>query len=191
MFKYAVNDIPKNVSLDPLPIDQTEDYPFHARMTRKGVTIDLHTAIINTTRLPRNFTVYGFDPEHIVKDRYRDPSYNCIFEMPLSQRIVNGVKVYHPDYTQLNSEYQGMGLMPHIYKKVMKTFGIKLVSGDGQSPGSVKLWYKLAGLRGVQMHSYLPHNGWSQCKQDHRVREVTTGVWAPYEHDRARCVAAA
>lgn len=192
MFKYSPDDIPQNVELGSLPFDQVDDYPMYTRMTRKGVTIDIHCSYVNLNlnRLPRRFVVYGFDPNFIVHDRYGHPSYKCIFEMPLSQRLVNGVKVYHPDYTQLDSEYQGMGLMPCIYKKVMKTFGIKLVSGDGQSPGSVKLWYKLAGLRGVCVDSYLPYHGWSKCKQNHKLKEINALAWDPYKYERSRCIAA-
>lgn len=190
MFKFDADDIPQTVDLDPLPIEQAEDYPMYARMHRKGITIDIHSDHLNLKRLPRRFTVYGFDPNYIVHDMYGDPSYKCIFEMPLSQRVVNGIKVYHPDYTQLDSEYQGMGLMPHIYKKVMQTFGIKMVSGDGQSPGSVKLWYKLAGLRGVEMHNYLPYYGWAPVKRNHKAREITTEYWDPYEYERSKCIAA-
>src|SRR6056300_1916524 len=189
MHKFDVGDISQTVDIDPLPCDQVDDYPMYARFTCKGARIDIHCdREINLNRLPRKFTVYGFDPDYIVTDMFGDPSYKGVFEIPLTKRLVNGVVVFHPDYTQLDSEYQGMGMMPHIYKKIMQVFGIKMVSGDGQSPGSVKLWYKLAGLRGVQMYSYLPHNGWAPCKRNHKAKEITTDYWLPYEYDRARAV---
>ena len=190
MYQLDHDEVEKDIELMPLPVDSPDGlWPFHGRISVKGITIDLHTnKAFNHERKPQHFTVIGFDPNSLIDDGDGYESYTCIFEVPLTKRKVHGVTVYHPDFTQLSSEYQGMGIMADIYVAIIKTFGIRIVSGDCQSPGSVKLWNKLARKRTIHTFSYIPRRGWSECYST-KKGELNARHWQPYDYERSVCVA--
>lgn len=58
---------------------------------------------------------------------------------------------YHIDIARTDHRYQGHGLMPLLYRFIMKKTGIMLQAGHMQSAGGRALWCKLGKLPGVQL----------------------------------------
>lgn len=185
MLKYGDGEVTRKVALDHLAFD--EDYPFWTSKTINGITIDFHSDCDPNKPLPKSFSIYGFDPNVQIYDKHGFGQWAAVFDLPLTRQTVNGVKVYHPDYTRVDSHYQGNNIMHHVYKHAMATWNFCLVSGNSQSPGSVKCWNRLARLRGVKIYSYRPRHGWSRCKSG--PGELVAEHWKPYDHERAVCVA--
>ena len=53
--------------------------------------------------------------------------------------------------TWMNEKYRNQGIMTQFYKKLFKDFHINLISDDGLSPESKRIWYKLFQLYPNQM----------------------------------------
>ena len=181
--------IEKHVLIDPWTPSESANYPYIGAVKIKGISMHIHVCkrINSSVRKSSQFTVYGIDTEYFLEM----DGVGCnsvVFEMPLSKRVINGVSAYHPDYTKLASDYQGLGIMADVYTAVMKLLDINIMSGDVQSPGSVKLWNRLAANRNIEMYSYRPRMGWSPCKTTDSGR-VSAKSWFPYAHSDAICVA--
>lgn len=84
--------------------------------------------------------VYG----HKIKRGRYSGLRHLICTVDISQQ--NLKHAYHIDYTRLASKYQGHGIMPYIYRYVMKKTGIILQAGRSQSPGGRSIWAKLCSF---------------------------------------------
>ena len=155
MLKFENNDIPQDVFLDCLAFEAVEDYTYVGATTVKGITIDLYidTVLRASTR---SFWLIGCDANVTTEDGYAP-----VFEMPLSRKTVGGVVCWHPDYTQVDSAYQGLGIMAHVYITAMKLLNIKLMAGTSQSPGAVKLWARIARKRSIKAFAFNRTYGWA------------------------------
>lgn len=72
-------------------------------------------------------------------------------------RIKNKM-AYYVDGVKLVPELQGRRIGPTLYKFMIVDMGITLVSGETQSPGSAKLWARLAEDPEIKVVAYYPDN---------------------------------
>ena len=61
--------------------------------------------------------------------------------------------VYAVEMVRVDSKYQGFGLAPKVYKRLMDDFGISLITDEYQTPGGQHIWYKLFETKGVQINA--------------------------------------
>lgn len=176
MLKADDGVIDQDVDLDHCdwPIDEVHEMePFLGSITIKGTKYDLHG---NT----REVFVYNATPI--------DNVYQCVADIPLSKRVVGGITTYHPDYTRVDNRYQGKGIMTRIYIEISKLLDIRIRSGNIQSPGSVKLWYKLAKNRNTQMLVFRRREGWQEVFIDDKRKEIICDWFSPYDCDSSVAV---
>ena len=55
-------------------------------------------------------------------------------------------------YSKITTKYQGRGLGLELYKFIIKKLGILLISDMSQTPGSQKVWVKLAQTPGIYVY---------------------------------------
>ena len=61
-------------------------------------------------------------------------------------------KGYISSYSKITSKYQGRGLGLELYKFIIEKLGILLISDMSQTPGSQKVWVKLAQTPGIYVY---------------------------------------
>ena len=61
-------------------------------------------------------------------------------------------KGYISSYSKITSKYQGRSLGLELYKFIIKKLGILLISDMSQTPGSQKVWVKLAQTPGIYVY---------------------------------------
>lgn len=184
MMKFSDTDIPQTVYLDNLPLSDVESYHYIGTTKVKDIAIDLYADYLPKTRT-KSFWIYGFDANVIVNDGYAP-----VFEMPLTRQSVGGIRCWHPDYTQVDEEYQGMGIMSDVYMNIMKILGIKLMAGTNQSPGAVKLWAKLISKRSLRAFAFNRTYGWTPVFNK-RGEMITKSEFEIYENETTRVVVSA
>jgi hypothetical protein len=90
------------------------------------------------------FTAYGKEVKR-GKKTLRQP----VMEVSIGKEEFGNA--YHIDIARTDYRYQGHGLMPLLYRYVMKKTGMVLQAGHMQSRGGRALWCKLAKLPDVQL----------------------------------------
>jgi hypothetical protein len=61
---------------------------------------------------------------------------------------------------RIDSQYQGYGLAPKIYKQIMKSTGKILEAGSTQSAGGRSIWYSLCKMSGVTVYAVYNNQAW-------------------------------
>lgn len=100
-------------------------------------------------------------------------------ECPLTRKRRANMYVYHPDFTATSMRYRGKGLALKLYTAMIK-WGIVLMAGTSQSPGSQKLWAKLTKQRGIEVWG-VSKGKWEECFACEAFDRVNTADFDPYE----------
>ena len=82
--------------------------------------------------------------------------YQPIAELNLSSGSLGYTKnAYHADLSQIDYRFQGHGLMPLLYRFLLRRMGIAIQAGVSQSPGGRSIWAKLSKMPGVLVFATL------------------------------------
>ena len=129
-----------------------------------SVRYDIHSATRSKDFI--DIVVYANEP--------KDDIYETVALVPLQRQTVGQITTYHPAYTRVDERYIGRGIMEKAYMKISKILSIIIRAGQSQSPGSTKLWWKLAKNKNCLMMLHNRSTGWEEVGIDNRNKEVVS-----------------
>jgi GNAT superfamily N-acetyltransferase len=92
---------------------------------------------------------------------------------------------YTIDMVSVDSEYQGMGLAPKVYRKLLKRLPkLLLKAATIQSPGGRYIWYTLAKYRDIDVYAMTPTGRYHGIELDDVSAELTLGHTDIYDNER-------
>lgn len=81
---------------------------------------------------------------------------------------------YTIEMVNVDNEYQGMGIAPKVYRKLLKSLpDLLLRAGTIQSPGGRYIWYTLAKYNDISMYAMTPSGRYHDVVRDDIDRELT------------------
>lgn len=97
------------------------------------------------------------------------------------------VNFYSVAYVSVDHKYQGFGIAPKIYSKLLKSIPIGIVSGDTQSVGGQSIWKKLLDERSVSVLAFRTPRSLREVEIDGKGRinadDPNVNIWDEYAPD--------
>lgn len=111
------------------------------------------------------------------------------YEYALSRR--KSVPFYSVAYVSVDQKYQGFGIAPKIYGKLLRSIPIGIVSGDSQSVGGQGIWKNLLNERSVSIMAFRTPRSLREVEIEDTGRinadDPNVNIWdkyAPDEHTK-------
>jgi len=103
---------------------------------------------------------------------------------------------YSVNMVEVARQFTGQGLAPKVYRAIMRSTGIKIISGSSQSKGGQSIWRQLMSAKGMRLMAYRHTRNIPRCLREVEpcedtgdIRADSINLWSDSEYNNWRLVA--